>query len=110
MASHTGHCGVMRCMLMIFFVFTWAAAEPIVIAEGPLRESTAPLSPGDAASCVDVCTLGVTSDNGSKVCALWDETAQAWSDMGDGTASMHNRARLYQMWLRTHMLPAGGVC
>jgi len=62
---------------------------------------------GDGA-CVDVCAAGVEGPDGT--CTLWDAASMGWiEDPDDGDGHMHNRARVYDAWLRERLLPAGGV-
>jgi hypothetical protein len=58
--------------------------------------------------CVDVCTFEAVQ--GDQVCQLWDETAQSWVEgLEDGPGHLHHRARAYTAWLRSRLMPLGGV-
>jgi hypothetical protein len=59
-----------------------------------------------AAACADECNLG-DMDNGA-TCAEYDVTTAAWSDPAPA-ASMHDRARAFEEWLRRDGMAAGGV-
>ena len=62
---------------------------------------------GDGA-CSDACLWGDTSQG--HTCALWDSTSMTWLDgLEDGDGHMHNRARHFTSWLRTRMMPEGGI-
>jgi hypothetical protein len=67
------------------------------------------LDDDEAPPCVDVCLYGALRNGDSERCELWDDSSEQWVDIGDGSASMHDRARLYNMWLRRRLLAAGGV-
>jgi hypothetical protein len=63
-------------------------------------------------SCTDVCMYGeivppTFAGDSTKVCTLWDMTESTWVDLLQDTK--HNRARIYNMWIRKFMMPAGGV-
>lgn len=59
-------------------------------------------------ACADACLLGA-KDKG-KTCTPWDSKAMTWlSKLDDGAGHMHDRARVYEMWLRTRLMPEGGV-
>lgn len=57
-------------------------------------------------SCADECLFGETGPLGT--CELWDDAAQDWVELGDGTTSLHNRARLMETWINPDMRPYGG--
>ena len=101
---------IIRCFLASFVILNLLTAAAMA---GPDRPEQAPgvaATNNGADSCVDVCHLDAVSADGSQICTLWDDRTQQWVDSGNVQASMHNRARLYNKWLRAYMLPAGGVC
>ena len=58
--------------------------------------------------CNDECVWGVDQDG--KACTLWDNVNMAWmEDLELGSDNLHNQARAYTYWLRTRLMPAGGV-
>jgi hypothetical protein len=76
-----------------------------------LEEDCAPgsgclLGACEVGACSDECTLGQTQ-NGA-VCELHDATTDSWLTP-DQLASMHDRARVYEQWLRRDALSFGGV-
>jgi hypothetical protein len=56
--------------------------------------------------CSDACNLGEV--DGSRSCELFDIGSASWLSV-DPKASMHDRARAYNQWLRRDNLPYGGV-
>jgi len=61
-----------------------------------------------AGECADACVAGSAVQG--KSCQLWDSVSMAWVDgWEDGPGHMHNRARNYTTWLRSKMMPEGGV-
>lgn len=59
-----------------------------------------------AGACSDTCNLG--DQNDGKSCELFDMDSGSWVSP-DPLASMHDRARAYEMWLRRDGLYFGGV-
>ena len=58
--------------------------------------------------CNDLCVWG-TEENG-KVCSLWDNLNMTWvDDLQQGEDNLHNQARAYKYWLKTRLMPAGGI-